>query len=122
MTIDCNDFIKSLAYAVQNDIKNARLILAGFKDGLPIEIQPFVRKVELSSFGNDDLSTFFGCFYDMLPMLTEKCPTQAKGDFINESLLALESVVDINKRPNVETIGVQLKDYCDIVINKMIAA
>ena len=119
MTTDCANFIKSLALTVQNDLPNTCLVLAGFKDSLPIEIAPFIKEVNLRSFSENDLDEFFKSFYATLPKLVEKELTESEAEFVTNSKAIVKDLVDLNEIPNVENVGTHVKDYCDLLIENM---
>lgn len=119
MTTDCANFIKSLALTVQNDLPNTCLVLAGFKETLPIEIAPFIKEVNLRSFSENDLDAFFRSFYTTLPKLVEKELTETEEEFVTNSKAIVKDMVDLNQIPNVENVGIQVKDYCDLLIENM---
>ena len=119
MTTDCANFIKSLALTVQNDLPNTCLVLAGFKDTLPIEIAPFIKEVNLRSFSENDLDAFFKSFYSILPKLVEKELSETEEEFVANSKAIVKDMVNLDEIPNVENVGSHVKDYCDLLIENM---
>ncbi|HHM21937.1 MAG TPA: serine protease [Bacteroidetes bacterium] len=120
MTVECANFIKALALTVQNDLPNTCLVLAGFKEALPIEIAPFIKEVSLRSFSESDLEAFFKSFYETLPQLVEKQPDVSLDEFVQNSKAIVLDMADMDKTPNVESVGEYVKDYCDVLIEKML--
>ncbi len=119
MTTNCANFIISLAQAVQNDLKNTCLILAGFKDFLPSEILDMIREVPLRSFDEDDLDSFFKTFYATLPEIVDNRLTETEEEFVSKSKELIKKRADLNQIPNVENVGRQVKKYCQLIIDKL---
>ena len=119
MTTECINFIRRLATVVINELPKVCLVLAGFKESLPIEISPVIRRVSLTSFSEKNIEQFFRAFYDMLPALTDNAPDESQDEFVTNSLKALKESTDLNQEPNVEEVGASVRDYCELLMEDL---
>lgn len=122
MTIECINFINKLAVTIQRELPNVRLVLAGFKETLSIDNVPTIKTVSMDSFSLNNLDDFFRGFYELLPHLAGKRPEESVDDFVKNSKEMIQEHVNMEEIPNVEEVGVYVKNYCDWLIEKFMDA